>query len=160
LKNWFRTSSGGQEYNIFVVIERLYVSESDDDASYDDSTREKSCKKERTIPVAKKEKHRGPIVKKEKRTESIVKKERQLESVVKKEDDTKSDIKSEKTESLVRSMQVPDLCDSQSARRKRSRSELSSISEQPSLPETSYVYRTRQRHALDEKDYERMAQYD
>lgn len=154
LKNWFRTTNGGQEYNIFVIFERLQIPESEDDASYDMVTykergeTQSAVKKDHTEPAVG-EKSVGPVVKKEP-AEPVVKQER-----IKKERTRKQPtIKIEKEKSPVRSMQ--DISNSQSASRKRSRSDLSSP-----LPEPpQFVYRTRQRHDLDEEDHERIAQYD
>ena len=163
LKNWFRTTNGGQEYNIFVIIERLHVPESDDDLSYDEFTQEESLRsrekgkvkatKECTRSVIKKEEDTKPMIKDEQCTKSIIKrgKERGRKQPT---------IKTEEPKTSVRTTPETSTLNPPSTSRKRSHSDLSEQLSSPETLATSYVYRTRQRHDLDEEDMERIAQYD
>ena len=88
LKNWFRTTNGGQEYIIFVIIERLQLPESDDDSSYDPLQHESLKSKDNSKT--------GLAIKEEERTKVVIKKEGDMEPGIKEEERTKPDIKKRK----------------------------------------------------------------
>ena len=138
LKTWFRTTSQGQEYNVFVIVERQ--EKRVDNPSYDQFVQDPSKVKEdeeKTKPVKKE--------KKDKRKRTSV-------------------VKEEKTELSVRDISNVETFESQPASRKRSFSDLSAISEALPSPDellkSAGPYRTRRRHVLDEEDTARIAQFD
>jgi hypothetical protein len=159
LKNWFRTIHGGQEYEVFVIIERQYFPESDND-SYDPFIQGESRSKRRDKPEMAEDRTKLVIKKEDKDVKPVIKEEGRTKSTAgrRKERGRKQPIiKTEQDESPVR-LPEPDISDSRTASRKRSRSDLSSPLREPT--QASYPYRTRQRHELDEEDLERIAQYD
>lgn len=140
LKTWFRTTSQGQEYNVFVIVERQ--EKQFDNPPYDefvqDPSKVKKENEEKTKPVIQKEK-------KDKRKRTSV-------------------VKEEKTEPFIQDISNVETFESQSASRKRSFSDLSVISEALPSPDEllqpAGPYRTRRRHVLDEEDTARIAQFD
>ena len=132
LKTWFRTSSQGQEYNIFVIIER----EEKDELSYDQSLKIKEEKKEEKKPIIKTKKNKG----KEKSTVKEEKTEILVQDVLTTE--------TSDSQSASRKRSFSDL------------SAISeSLPSPDSLLEPVVSYRTRRKHELNEEDLERIAQY-
>jgi len=156
LKKWFYITSESQDYNIFVIFECLAMSESENNASYDIITHEKS-KRERKIQfTVKKKKCMKSVIKKKKSVKSVIKKKHMKFNIRKRKNEIRkqSVIKTEKNESFIQSMQKH----SQSVLWKWFCSDLSSsLSE--SIP-TFFAYHTRQWHELNEKNLKRITQYD
>jgi hypothetical protein len=134
LKTWFRTTAQGQEYNIFVIIEREETSV--EEASYDKSAHT-------LLKVKEEETEIKPIIKESKKKKG-----------------KRAVIKKEKSRSPVRRVLEDEMLNPQLTGRKRSFSDLSTKESPPSPDSTSYVYRTRKTHTLDEEDLDRIAQYD
>jgi hypothetical protein len=160
LKTWFRTTGGGQEYNIFVIIERMQIPESDDDTSYDSFAQQEILKREdnKIKLVSKKEERTKSSAEEEESMKSSIKEEKRTNSNTKKKKGKQPAIKIERAGSPVQKTSEAGISYSQPVSRKRSRSDLSSPP--PELTQTSYAYRTRQQHELDKEDLERIAQYD
>jgi len=84
LKTWFRTTAGGQKYNIFVIIERMQIPESDDDTSHDPfAQRETLKRKDNKTKLISKEKERTKLsTKGEESMKSSIKEEERADSYV------------------------------------------------------------------------------
>ena len=138
----------------------MQIPESDDDTLYDSFAQQEILKREdnKIKLVSKKEERTKSSAEEEESMKSSIKEEKRMNSNIKKKKGKQPAIKIERAGSPVQKTSEAGISYSQPVSRKQSRSDLSSPP--PELTQTSYAYRTRQRHELDKEDLERIAQYD
>lgn len=120
LKTWFRTKAGGQEYNIFVIIEQMQIPETDDDTLYDPFAQHETLnrKDNKTRLVSKEEEHTKPSTEEEKSMKSSIKEEKGTNSNTKKKKEKQPAIKVERAGSPVQRTSEAGISHPQSASQK------------------------------------------